>query len=582
MRKDEKIEETIKKILRILYKLNIPIKILNVSNVFEYIYSIQVEFGDNLGIKTNGKGCSFELALASALAEGMERIQTRNSFKFWYSSKCVPQKYLYPEYITDTKLERELEKYFEKYKTYKIYKFRLDFYELKTKKVVSLPDRLINLLCGSNGLCAGNTEKEAIVQGTCEIFERYVRKLSSKGKMKMPYIDEYTVKKNACKMFDFFNELSKLGYRWKVLDCTIDNKYPVIGFLLLHKNKQKYIFTMGSDIDFEIALERCVTEMFQGKSIEDIEEYMNKIEFAATYDEKIWSVYQNSSYYAFIDNYINNMGENDWTLFFNTNKEEIPSIFQKCKNNEEAYDALIGIIDKLNINVYIFDYSYLGFCSYRVYIPELSDIFEFEEENFEFIDDISNSFEKIIHIKTLERSEKQKLVKKLVSLSSNFNYRRNSFEKIMFKFLGKKDFDFNYLYLDFVISLIYIDLQDFNSAYKFYKRFSYEHDILSEENDNQLLKVIYIYLQQIKMYNKELDVIYNELSELFDDIYNRYVYINLKNNTILSIVYWPNCPECINCIYSPECKFNDWEKLNNLLVEKQRNYYQKRKEETNE
>lgn len=119
MRKDERIEETIRKILRILYTLNIPIKIVNVSNVFEYIYSVQVEFGDNLGIKTNGKGCSFEQALASALAEGMERIQTRNSFKFWYSSKCVPQKYLYPEYITEVKLERELEKYFEMYIPFK-------------------------------------------------------------------------------------------------------------------------------------------------------------------------------------------------------------------------------------------------------------------------------------------------------------------------------------------------------------------------------------------------------------------------------------------------------------------------------
>ncbi|MDU3181973.1 MAG: hypothetical protein E6686_11420 [Lachnospiraceae bacterium] len=37
MRKDERIEETIRKILRILYTLNIPIKIVNVSNVFEYM-----------------------------------------------------------------------------------------------------------------------------------------------------------------------------------------------------------------------------------------------------------------------------------------------------------------------------------------------------------------------------------------------------------------------------------------------------------------------------------------------------------------------------------------------------------------
>lgn len=37
-----------------------------------------------------------------------------------------------------------------------------------------MPESLINILCGSNGLAAGNSFEEAYVQGISEICERYV------------------------------------------------------------------------------------------------------------------------------------------------------------------------------------------------------------------------------------------------------------------------------------------------------------------------------------------------------------------------------------------------------------------------
>lgn len=50
------------------------------------------------------------------------------------------------------------------------------YYNISEKRAELLPEELIKFLNGSNGLCAGNSPEEAITQGLCEIFERYIRK----------------------------------------------------------------------------------------------------------------------------------------------------------------------------------------------------------------------------------------------------------------------------------------------------------------------------------------------------------------------------------------------------------------------
>lgn len=49
----------------------------------------------------------------------------------------------------------------------------IPFYSVEEDKEVLLPIDLCLGSTGSNGMCAGNTYREAFLQGLCEIFERY-------------------------------------------------------------------------------------------------------------------------------------------------------------------------------------------------------------------------------------------------------------------------------------------------------------------------------------------------------------------------------------------------------------------------
>ncbi len=50
-------------------------------------------------------------------------------------------------------------------------------------------------------------------------------------------------------------------------DCSLGLGFPVIGTVVIFKDKNKYAFKFGSDPDMAIALERCLTEFFQGRRI---------------------------------------------------------------------------------------------------------------------------------------------------------------------------------------------------------------------------------------------------------------------------------------------------------------------------
>ena len=52
------------------------------------------------------------------------------------------------------------------------------FMDVRTDKTVLLPVYFVIMFTGSNGMCAGNTRAEAIIQGLSEIYERYAQFLT--------------------------------------------------------------------------------------------------------------------------------------------------------------------------------------------------------------------------------------------------------------------------------------------------------------------------------------------------------------------------------------------------------------------
>ena len=205
--------ETITKVRNILSPLNIYLKEIHFPHENFYACSVLIasEELSNIDIRTNGKGMTIQYAFASAHAEFIERIQnymlfdhlnyglkknvdklsTSNSFRKRLEQNNLVLDFLYDPNETDVPVESVIAENFEvlssmfnipsKEQLVDFLKKDLGFqtvlcvpfYGLDEKKVINLPIELVIAACGSNGMCAGNTPKEAIIQGICEIMERY-------------------------------------------------------------------------------------------------------------------------------------------------------------------------------------------------------------------------------------------------------------------------------------------------------------------------------------------------------------------------------------------------------------------------
>lgn len=196
--KDDAPENTILRIKNILKRLDIEIQETIHYNtwyqgnkeitpiVIVRIESIKPKIGG-----TNGKGTSVENAKASAYAEFMERLQNFILFGVnWLNSMSNDRK------IVSNYKQLEIDEYFKyiiksnimhKFNSINNYTF-LPFYNIKKKTECNLPYDIISFLQGSNGMSAGNTMEEALVQGLSEICERYSLKEIYRNKIALDSI----------------------------------------------------------------------------------------------------------------------------------------------------------------------------------------------------------------------------------------------------------------------------------------------------------------------------------------------------------------------------------------------------------
>ena len=316
------------------------------------------------GNGSNGKGISLTLARASAYAELMERLQSNMLNKVRIST---------PHINRNNKLYETL--LFNASEEYKKQFFQLDNIYFNIEKVLNLkkgiyeevPINAINCFCHTNGLASGNSFEEAVNQAIFEILERYCYQFLLKNNIKVNNIniDDYPLNK---KNKTILKKLENKGYKYYIKDCSL-GKYPVLGFLLFNNDKTKYSFTIGSDFSFDIALSRCITEMLQGVNLKELNKKMvEKIPFDVLKTK-----------------YSNNFESYNWLRCFNNNNGYLTENFfcngfQKTDNlkfknyfinNKEVLEELKKTIDN---DIYIKDYSTLGFCTYRVYIPYMTAV----------------------------------------------------------------------------------------------------------------------------------------------------------------------------------------------------------------
>lgn len=144
----------------------------------------------------------------------------------------------------------------------------VDGYSLLQEQKVKVPISFVTYINASNGMAAGNTLEEAIVQATCEVFERHTQIQIIKPEQQVPTIDKATLKNNRLKAMIAYYETENVEIVLK--DFSMEGRFPSIGVLFINHNlrpgrMEHKILVPGVSFNMDEALSRCLTEVMQGR-----------------------------------------------------------------------------------------------------------------------------------------------------------------------------------------------------------------------------------------------------------------------------------------------------------------------------
>ena len=358
--------------------------------------------GTNIG--ANGKGINRSYARASGYAEFFERYQNNllapnilfhnKDFNFYYcpDEKIISHediinnensftKYIFPKigldklsFLEKTKYLSSLMKGDELFFGLKGSSVCLPFYSYSEKKVVYLPKILYTSCYGSNGMCAGNTIEEALVQGLSEIIERIVQKKIFLEKPVLPdvpvsYLNKFKHIKNKIKALN----KNKYGIKYFIKDCSFGGKYPVAALISYEKNTGKYGIKLGCHPSYGIAIERCLTEATQGQKLMQYSE-QNIFTFSNVIEGKEEEVIYNS--------YKTGVGAYPYQMFISNN----PTYeFKECRDvtkltNSEIIKIWLKEINNEGYDILIRNVSSFGFPALHIIIPNFLEMFELDNK----------------------------------------------------------------------------------------------------------------------------------------------------------------------------------------------------------
>jgi ribosomal protein S12 methylthiotransferase accessory factor len=398
--KDRPPADTIKCIEHILAEIGIQTDTRWYNNLGCF-YSCRVTIsGTDVG--TNGKGISRDLALASALAEFMERLQNQillradlvesRIFEHGGFRNDVCEVLFAPDSLPSMPQEfKRLPLPGSQLNLYDLWEREkpalagrpgrityLPFYNVRDEKVEYLPRFFVNVIYGSSGMCAGNSPREAIVQGLCEIMERYAAGQLYFRHLTPPTIPREYIEEQAPEQYRLIRAMEESGdFIVTVKDCSLGDGLPVAGAIVVHKPANKYSFKIGADPSFAIALERCLTEFYQGVDFTGGIHYLNPINLQP--DLKDIGMYQNFNRYIG-----NGMGVFPGSLFDDRPSYEFqPYADGNLASQGQRLKFLLDWIEQRQYTIFARDVSALGFNSYQLVVPGLSELF-YQEKVLDF------------------------------------------------------------------------------------------------------------------------------------------------------------------------------------------------------
>ena len=394
--KDLPLEQTIANMSGLLANLGIKIEIASWRNIVPNVWSLHIRDAHSPMCFTNGKGSTKESALASALGEYIERISCNHFYagEFWGEDianadfvhypnerwfKPGKKDALPPEILDE--YSREIYDPDGELRGSHLYDTNsgnvergicsLPFVRQSDGEVVYFPTNLVENLFVSNGMSAGNTLAEAQVQCLSEIFERAVKREILEGEMALPDVPQEVLAKYPG-ILAGIKGLEEQGFPVLVKDASLGGTYPVMCVTLMNPRTGGVFASFGAHPSFEVALERSLTELLQGRSFEGLNDLPRPTFVSNAVTEPN----------NFVEHFIDSSGIVSWRFFSaKSDYEFVEWDFSGQGENSNADEAatLFGILKDLGKEAYMAVYDELGATACRILVPGYSEIYPVED-----------------------------------------------------------------------------------------------------------------------------------------------------------------------------------------------------------
>lgn len=428
--KDLPLEETIANMSAILANLGMKIEIASWRNIVPNVWSLHIRDAQSPMCFTNGKGATKESALASALGEFIERLNCNFFYndQFWGEEIANAEFVHYPD-----------EKWFKPGPNGELPKEILDEYCLEIynpddellgthlydtnsgnvergicslpfvrqsdDEVVYFPSNLIENLYLSNGMSAGNTLAEAQVQCLSEIFERAVKREILEGEIALPDVPEEVLAIYPS-IVAGIKGLEEQGFPVLVKDASLGGQFPVMCVTLMNPRTGGVFASFGAHPSFEVALERSLTELLQGRSFEGLNDLPQP-----TFQSNAVTEPNN-----FVEHFIDSSGLVSWRFF--SSKSDYDFVEwdfsgEGEESNAEEAATLFGILEEMGKEVYMAVYEHLGATACRILVPDYSEIYLVEDLIWDNTNKALSFREDILNLHRLDDEQLEALVERL-------------------------------------------------------------------------------------------------------------------------------------------------------------------------
>ncbi|WP_434940012.1 OsmC domain/YcaO domain-containing protein [Shewanella sp. HL-SH8] len=424
--KDLPLEQTIQNMTTMLADLGMKIEISSWRNIVPNVWSLHIRDAASPMCFTNGKGATKESALCSALGEFIERLNNN----FFYNDQFYGVEIANSEFV-----HYPNEKWFaleedDSLPTGLLDEYCLDIYNPDEElcgshlidtnsgnkdrgicaipytrqsdgETVYFPSNLIENLFLSNGMSAGNNLEEAHVQCLSEIFERAVKRQIIEQEIVLPDVPMSVLEKYPS-ILAGIKGLEEQGFPIVVKDASLGGQFPVMCVTLMNPRTGGVFASFGAHPSFEVALERSLTELLQGRSFEGLNDVPKP-----TFNSMAVTEPEN-----FVEHFIDSTGVISWRFFSSKYDYEFCE-WDFSGTSEEEASGLFGILEAMGKEVYIAEFTELGASACRILVPEYSEVYPVDDLIWDNTNKSLAYREDILNLHSLSTKALGKLVNRL-------------------------------------------------------------------------------------------------------------------------------------------------------------------------